>query len=144
MSTAIGAERKRIGVKLLTPEGAVFDGLAYVVVAPSIEGEVGIYPRHQPLVCFLKPGETRLKMLDDTEQAFATTDGYMSVGEDQVLILVEQAEPADGIDQARAEESLRQAEEDLAAAGDDEAARTAAEGARRRAQNRLKVVESRK
>ena len=131
MSTAVGAERKRIGVKLLTPEGTVYDGLAHVVVAPSVAGEVGIYPRHTPLVCFLKPGETRLKMLDDTEQAYATGDGYMSVGEDQVLILVEHAEPAEGIDQARAEEALRKAEEDLAAAGDDEAARTAAEGARR-------------
>lgn len=141
MSTAVGAERKRLGVRLLTPEGAVFDGSAYMVIAPSVMGEVGILPRHAPLIAFLKTGETRLKMVDDTEIVFATTDGYMSVEEDQVMILVEQADDASKIDRARAEAALRKAEEDLAAAGDDEVAHVAAESARRRAENRLRVAD---
>ncbi len=141
MSTAVQSDRKRLGVRLLTPEGAVFDGQAYMVIAPSVEGEVGILPRHAPLIAFLRTGETRLKLLDDTERVYATTEGYFSIEEDQVMILVEQAEDASTIDRARAEAALRQAEETLAAAGDDEVARAAAESARRRAENRLRVAD---
>jgi F-type H+-transporting ATPase subunit epsilon len=141
MSTAVGADRKRLGVRLLTPEGPVFEGAAYMVIAPSIMGEVGILPRHAPLIAFLKTGETRLKLMDDTERVFATTEGYFSIEEDQVLILVEQADDASTIDRARAEAALRRAEETLAAAGDDEVAHVAAESARRRAENRLRVAD---
>lgn len=141
MSTGLQADRKRLGVRLLTPEGPVFEGTAYMVIAPSIMGEVGILPRHAPLIAFLKTGETRLKLMDDTERVFATTEGYFSIEEDQVLILVEQADDASTIDRARAEAALRRAEEDLAAVGDDEVARVAAESARRRAENRLRVAD---
>lgn len=143
MSTQ-ASDRKRLGIRLLTPEGTVFSGQAAMIVAPSIAGEVGILPRHQPIVAFLRPGETRMKMLDDSEEVFATTDGYMAVEEDQVLILVEQAERASEIDAHRAQDALRRAEEALAAAGDDEAAVISATSAKRRAENRLKVVEGRK
>jgi F-type H+-transporting ATPase subunit epsilon len=128
MSTAVGEERKRLGVRLLTPEGAVFDDLAYMVIAPSVMGEVGILPRHTPFIAFLRMGETRIKLLDDTELVYATTEGYVSVEEDQVLVLVEQ----DALDRAQAA---------LAEAGDDEVARVAAESALRRAENRLRVAD---
>jgi F-type H+-transporting ATPase subunit epsilon len=141
MSTAAHTERKRLGVRLLTPEGPVFEGFAYMVIAPSVMGEVGILPRHAPLIAFLKTGETRLKLIDDTELIFATTEGYLSIEEDHVLILVEQADDATTIDRARAEAALRRAEEELASVGDDEVARTAAESARRRAENRLRVAD---
>lgn len=141
MSTGLQADRKRLGIRLLTPEGPVFEGAAYMVIAPSIMGEVGVLPRHAPLIAFLKTGETRLKLMDDTERVFATTEGYFSIEEDQVLILVEQADDASTIDRARAEAALRRAEEELAAVGDDEVARVAAESARRRAENRLRVAD---
>jgi len=141
VSTDLGGERKRLAVRVLTPEGPVFTGDVTMVVAPSVLGEVGILPRHAPLIAFLKPGETRLKTMEDTEVVLATSEGYLSVEEDQVLILVEQAEEARAIDRARAEAALRRAEEDLEAAGDDEAARGAAESARRRAENRLRVAD---
>ncbi|MGD9694159.1 MAG: ATP synthase F1 subunit epsilon [Thermoleophilia bacterium] len=141
MSTAVGQERKRLGVQLLTPEGAVFDDLAYMVIAPSVAGEVGILPRHTPFIAFLKMGETRIKLLDDTEVVYATTEGYLSVEEDRVLVLVEQAERAEEIDRERAAAALERAQAALAEAGDDDVARVAAEGARRRAENRLKVAD---
>jgi F-type H+-transporting ATPase subunit epsilon len=140
VSTGVGQERKRLGVRILTPEGAVLDDVAYMVIAPSVEGEVGILPRHTPFIAFLRAGETRIKLQDDTEVVFATTEGYLSVEEDQVLLLVEQAERADEIDTERAQAALQAAEEALAAAGEDEVARVAAEGARRRAENRLNVA----
>lgn len=119
----------------------MFDGDAYMVIAPSIMGEVGILPRHAPLIAFLKTGETRVKLPDDTERVFATTEGYLSIEEDQLLILVEQADDVTTIDRARAEAALRRAEETLASVGDDEVARTAAESARRRAENRLRIAD---
>jgi F-type H+-transporting ATPase subunit epsilon len=139
MSTAVGQERRRLGVRLLTPEGAVFDDLAYMVIAPSVLGEVGILPRHTPFIAFLRTGETRIKLLDDTELVYATTEGYLSVEEDQVQVLVEQAELAGEIDRARAQAALERAHAALAEAGDDEVAWVAAESALRRAENRLRV-----
>ena len=140
MSTS-APEKKRLGVQILTPEGSVHDGVAAMVIAPSVGGELGILPRHVPLIVQLKAGETRIKLLDDTEVIMATTTGYMSVEDDRVLIMVEQAEVAGAIDRARAEEALRRAEEALQAAGDDEDATRRAEAARKRAENRLKVVD---
>ena len=128
-------------MQILTPEGSVHDGEAAMVIAPSVGGELGILPRHVPLIVQLKAGETRIKLMDDTEVIMATTTGYMSVEDDRVLIMVEQAEMAGQIDRARAEEALRVAEEALQAAGDDADAKRTAEAARTRAQNRLKVVD---
>ena len=140
MSTS-APEKKRLGVQILTPEGSVHDGEAAMVIAPSVGGELGILPRHVPLIVQLKAGETRIKLMDDTEVIMATTTGYMSVEDDRVLIMVEQAEMAGQIDRARAEEALRLAEEALQAAGDDADAKRTAEAARKRAENRLKVVD---
>ena len=140
MSTG-SPEQKRVGVQVLTPEGVVHDGVAAMVVAPSVGGEVGIRPRHVPLIAALHPGSTRNKMLDDSEVVMATTEGYIAVEDDRVLIMVEQAELAGDIDRARAELALSAAQEAVEAAGDDEAALAAATAAVRRAENRLKVVD---
>ncbi|MEO2058286.1 MAG: ATP synthase F1 subunit epsilon [Miltoncostaeaceae bacterium] len=140
MSTG-SPEQKRVGVQVLTPEGVVHDGVAAMVVAPSVGGEVGILPRHVPLIAALRPGSTRIKMLDDSEVVMATTEGYIAVEDDRVLIMVEQAELAGDIDRARAELALSAAQEAVEAAGDDEAALAAATAALRRAENRLKVVD---
>lgn len=140
MSTG-SPEQKRIAVQVLTPEGVVHDGVAAMVVAPSVGGEVGILPRHVPLIAALQPGRTRLKMLDESEVVMATTEGYIAVEDDRVLIMVEQAELASDIDRARAELALSAAQEAVQAAGDDEVALAAAQAALRRAENRLKVVD---
>ena len=140
MSTG-SPEQKRVAVQVLTPEGAVHDGVAAMVVAPSVGGEVGILPRHVPFIAALQPGRTRLKMLDESEVVMATSEGYIAVEDDRVLIMVEQAELAGDIDRARAELALSAAQEAIQAAGDDEVALAAAQAALRRAENRLKVVD---
>jgi F-type H+-transporting ATPase subunit epsilon len=120
MSTAApGTERKRLGVRVLTPEGPVYEGEAVMVVAPSVLGELGLLPRHAPIIADLRVGETRITTLDDEKIVFATTRGHLAVEDDQVLILVEQGERADLIDRSRAEAALARAQEALAAAGDD-------------------------
>lgn len=141
MSTATSTDRRTLATRLLTPEGPVFDGPAVMVVAPSVMGEVGLLPRHAPLIAYLKVGETRITLPDETKQVFATSDGYVSIEDDQVLIMVAQAEEVGTIDRGRAEESLRRADEMLASAGDDEVVRQAALARKRRAENRLKVLD---
>lgn len=140
MSTAVGQERRTLALRLLTPEGPVFDGAAYLVIAPSIQGEVGILPRHAAFIAQLRVGDVRVTLPDDSKQVFATTTGYISVEDDNVLILVEQAELATDIDVPRAQAALQRAEQEIAEAGEDELARVTAEGALRRAQNRLRVA----
>lgn len=142
MSTAVGAEKKRLAVQILTPEGPVHEGVATIVIAPSVEGEIGILPRHAPVLAALQVGDTRLTQVDETTLVFATTEGYMAVEEDSVLILVEQAENAADIDRERAQAALQRAQDALAAAGDDEAKRIAAESDLRRAENRLRVADA--
>lgn len=141
MSTATTADRKTLDVRVLTPVGPVYEGPSVMVVAPSVMGEVGLLPRHAPLIAHLKFGETRVTLLDDTKLIFATTDGYLSIEEDQVLIMVEQAEEVGSIDRARAEESLRRGEEMIASAGDDEVLLNAGQARKQRAENRLKVLD---
>lgn len=127
-------------VRIITPEGVLFEGDVRRVTAPSVQGDVAILARHAPLEAFLRIGETRVLLADEeTVHRFATTEGYMSVEGDGVLVLVEQGEPAERIDRSRAEAALGRAEEALAAAGDDEVARKRAAGAKARAENRLRV-----
>ncbi len=140
MSTAAPTQR-RLAVQILTPEGVVHDGDAWMVIAPSVEGEVGILPRHIPVIAALRPGRTRVKLHDGSEVVMATSEGYMAVEDDRVLVMVEQAELAGDIDRARADLALTAAREAVAAAGADEVALAAAAAAQRRAENRLKVVD---
>jgi len=130
-----------LSVRLLTPEGAEFEGDVFMVVAPSVQGEIGLLPRHAPIIAQLKVGDIRLKDAEENVTVFATTEGYLSLEKDHVLIMVAQAELVGDIDRARAEEHLRRAEERLASAGDDETARLEAEHRRARNANRLRVVE---
>ena len=62
MSTS-APEKKRLGVQILTPEGSVHDGEAAMVIAPSVGGELGILPRHVPLIVQLKAGRSLAPLL---------------------------------------------------------------------------------
>ena len=141
MSTAAGTERRTLGVRLLTPEGPVFDGVAQMVIIPSVAGEVGILARHAPFIAQLRVGDVRIHQPDGTVVVFATTEGYSAVEEDHLLVLVEQAELLEEIDRARAEAALERAQQLLADTSLDEAERLTAEKARARAENRIRVAD---
>ena len=95
---------KRLRVELVTPEGPVFVEDARMVVVPGRAGELGVLPRHIPLIAQLKPGETRVRTLDDEWLSFATGAGYFKVQHDRASVLVESAVAVTSIDaeQARA------------------------------------------
>ena len=99
-------------------------------MAPAAEGEVGILPRHAPLLATLRPGMLRIRKAGE-ETEMAVSGGFLQVNRDRVLILADTAERAEEIDEERAEAARRRAEAALAEAARSgssvqvEAARTA-------------------
>jgi F-type H+-transporting ATPase subunit epsilon len=131
-------------VEIVAPDGAVYADAVAMVVAPGVEGQLGILPRHEPLVSLLAIGETRVRRLDGDWEHFATGIGYLQVLFNKVMVVVDQAEQAGRIDVERAEAARRRAEERLARGADLEAEAEVdyfrAEMALKRAVNRLKVA----
>jgi F-type H+-transporting ATPase subunit epsilon len=112
------------------------------VIAPGVEGQLAVLPRHAPFMTMLAPGELILKKGAD-EMPFAVTGGFFEVLNDKVIVLADAAERADDIDVARAEEARERARvalerhettEDLAAA----------QASLQRALIRLRVAETRR
>jgi F-type H+-transporting ATPase subunit epsilon len=137
----VATDTDRLDVRVLTPAGPVFVGSASMVFAPSRAGEVGMLPRHEPMTCTLGFGRTRVRSSDGGEEVFATSEGFLTIDRDQVLILVEQAVPVHEIDRAQAQADLRAAEEALESVGEDEVARNKAESEKQRAENLLNVAD---
>lgn len=97
-------------VDLVAVERAVWSGRASMVVARTVEGDIGILPGHAPLLAELKPGfSARIEQLDGTVLSVAVHGGFLSVTADGVSILAESAELADEIDIRRAEEAYARA-----------------------------------
>jgi F-type H+-transporting ATPase subunit epsilon len=137
-------DQPSLQIEIVSPDGSVYAGPVAMVVAPGVEGELGILPHHEALVTLLAIGETRVRRLDGEWEHFATGIGYLQVLFDKVLCVVDQAEQAGKIDIERAEAARKRAEERLALRGDPEAAAEVdfyrAEMALKRAENRLKVA----
>lgn len=95
--------------EIVTPEQVVYRSEARMVVAPTIDGEIGIMPLHAPLVSALKPGEIRVIHSDDTVEWFAISGGYVQVHEDKVIVLADQAAASSQIDVERARQALAKA-----------------------------------
>jgi F-type H+-transporting ATPase subunit epsilon len=132
----------KIRLDIVTAERAVYSEEVDLVVAPGVEGQLGILPHHAPLVTMLGVGELRVKNGDE-EFFLAISGGFLEVRPDRVIVLADAAERAEEIDIARAEEAKRRAEEELHRhpSGMD-AARV--EVALRRSRTRLGVAERRR
>ncbi len=128
-----------IHVDIVTAERTVFSDEVEMVIAPGIDGELGILPRHAPLLTALQVGVLRLKKGGE-EILMAIGGGFMDVTPTKVVILADSAERADEIDEARAEEARRRAER-LMSQKLSEVDFVRAEAALRRSLVRLKVAE---
>ena len=128
-----------IRLDIVTAERAVYSEEVDMVIAPGIEGQLGILPHHTPLMTALQAGELRVKKGGE-EVSMAISGGFLEVRPDRVVVLADAAERAEEIDVARAEAAKRRAQERLAegrALGTDEAR---AEVALLRSLARLKVA----
>lgn len=102
-----------IHVDIVSAEQEVFSGLAEMVFAPAELGEVGIAPRHAPLITRLKPGEVRVKISEKESHEFFVSGGLLEVQPHLVTVLADTAIRAHDIDEAKALEAKARAEEML-------------------------------
>jgi F-type H+-transporting ATPase subunit epsilon len=130
-----------LNLEIVTAESLVFSDDVDIVIAPGIEGQLGILPNHDALMTILEPGE--LCVRKGSEETFiALGGGFLEVLQNKVVILADAAERADDIDMARAEAAKKRAQERLDHPEDMDSAR--AEAALRRSLARLKVAERRR
>ena len=93
---------KTIKIDIVSAEGEIHSGDANMVYAPAQMGEVGIAPRHAPLLTSLKPGEVRVEDVDGKEHFFYVTGGMLEVQPHLVTVLADTALRGDELDEAAA------------------------------------------
>ena len=131
----------KFDVALVTPDGAVFDGEAEMVVVPGAAGEIGVLARHAPLVATLRAGSTRIYVDQNEIVEFATGPGFFKVELDRALALVDDAVNVKEIDDERAQAQLEAATAELekVEAGESQADRWQLEQRIKHAENQLAV-----
>ncbi|NDU85226.1 MAG: F0F1 ATP synthase subunit epsilon [Ferrovum sp.] len=103
-----------IHVDVVSAEAEIFSGSAEFVVLPGESGELGIYPRHTPLITRIKPGSVRIKLAGNLgEELVFVAGGILEVQPDSVTVLADTAIRAHDLDEAKAMEAKRTAEEIL-------------------------------
>lgn len=127
----------KLTVEIVTAERVVHRGEADLVVAPGVEGDMGILPRHMRLLTSLRPGELRV-VNDGDETVIAVAGGFLEVTPELVTILADGAERSGEIDVQRAQEAMERARKRLEEPLEPED-RARAFAAIRRAQIRLRV-----
>jgi F-type H+-transporting ATPase subunit epsilon len=127
-----------IHVDIVSAEGEIFSGPAKMVFLPAAEGEIGVAPRHAPLLALLKAGEVRVQPVEGAEQSFYVGGGALEVQPKRVTVLADTALRAADLDEAAAMAARQRAEEALAGKIDKiEQAEALAELARAAAQLKL-------
>lgn len=129
-------------LEIITAEAKVYSDDVDVVVAPGIDGELGILPHHAPLMTALQPGEIMVRK-DMEETYLAVTGGFLEVIGNKVTVLADAAERSDEIDEERAHIAMEKAQERIASKSADidlESALTSF----RRASMRLQVARRRR
>ena len=110
-------------LEIVTPEAKIYSEDVDMVTLPGIEGEMGIYPMHSPLMTQIAHGEI-IARKDGVDHYLATGEGFVQITGDRVAILTDMAIKADDIDEAKAEEARKKAEARLAEKLTDEESAT--------------------
>jgi F-type H+-transporting ATPase subunit epsilon len=128
--------------EILTPEGRVYEGRVQMVVVPGAEGELGVLPRHAPIIARLKVGEVRVKLEGNEWRSWAINEGYFKMQFDKATVLVEDAVAATDIDVEQAGADAEDARSRIAeaAGGDSELDRFRAERDLQYAENRIEIA----
>ena len=100
-------------VNVVSAEESIFSGRARFVVLPGENGELGIYPRHLPLITRIRPGSVRIRMEDGKEEFVFVAGGILEVQPDCVTVLSDTAIRGKDLDEEKANTAKRQAEEAL-------------------------------
>jgi F-type H+-transporting ATPase subunit epsilon len=133
--------RTKFPVEILSPEGQLFDGEVEMVSTRTTTGSIGILAHHTPLLAILDPTELRLYESENEVIRFAQGEGYLQVGFNRALLLVEEAHRPDELDRAELQDKLKRAEQELEAADEGSEAERVAQRAKRRWEAFLAVLE---
>ena len=95
-------------LEIVTPEARIYSADAEMVTLPAIEGEMGVYPQHVPLMTQIVAGEISIRSAS-TDHYFAVGDGFVEITGDHVTILTDMAMNVDDIDEAAAEAARQRA-----------------------------------
>jgi F-type H+-transporting ATPase subunit epsilon len=125
-------------LEIVTPDAKVFSGDVEMVTLPGVEGELGVFPQHVPLMTQIVPGEITARKGGE-DLFLAVGDGFVEITGDHVSVITDMAIQAENIDEAKVEEARRQAEARLAEKlNDEDAALVNAALARTAAQLKVK------
>jgi F-type H+-transporting ATPase subunit epsilon len=103
-----------IHVDVVSAEESIYSGEAEFVVLPGVMGELGVYPKHTPLITQIKPGEVRIKVPGQAEEQIVFVQGgYLEIQPDVVTVLSDTAIRAKDLDEAKALRAKQAAEEAL-------------------------------
>ena len=108
-----------VKVLVATAEREVYRGEAEMLVAPGVAGDLGILPKHAPLLCALTAGELRITVGEEEVDEVFVSGGFMEVQPDMITVLADSAERAHDIDEAAAQAAERKAKEVLEGKQDD-------------------------
>jgi F-type H+-transporting ATPase subunit epsilon len=131
-----------VRLDFVSQDHLVFSDDVSEVIAPGQEGQLGVLPKHAPLITVLSPGEVVVRRPGKEDMFFAVSGGWMEVLPNKITILARTAEQADEINEQRAEEARQRAQR-LLAEGVPREQRSDLETALRRSQIRLKVAHRR-
>jgi len=108
-----------INVDIVSAEGEIFSGAATMVFVPAVQGDIGIAPRHAPLLTTLKAGEVRVQTPDGEEHGFYVGGGALEIQPQRVTVLADTALRARDLDEAAVLAAKQRAEEALRERGDE-------------------------
>jgi F-type H+-transporting ATPase subunit epsilon len=106
-------------LEIVTPDAKTYSEDVDMVTLPAVEGEMGVYPQHVPLMTQIVAGEI-IARKDGRDHFLAVGEGFVQITPDRVAIMTDMAIRAENIDEAKAEEARRRAESRLAERLDDE------------------------
>ena len=133
--------KSKFPVEVLSPDGEVWSGEVEMVSTRTATGSIGLLANHTPLLAILDPTELRLYESESDCVRFAQGEGYLQVGGNRALLLVEEATPPDELDSAELKERLQRAERELDEAEEGSEQERVAQRAKRRWEAFLEVAD---
>jgi F-type H+-transporting ATPase subunit epsilon len=132
---------EKFEVEVLSPEGLVWSGEAELVSTRTATGSLGVLANHAPLLGMLDPTELRLYESESEVVRYAQGEGYIQVGGNRALLLVEEARPPDELDASDLRDRLQRAERELESAEEDSEEERVAGRDKRRWETFLEIAE---
>jgi F-type H+-transporting ATPase subunit epsilon len=136
------AEHAKFQVEVLSPEGEVFAEEVQMISTKTVIGSIGVLAHHSPLLAELAPTELRLYRTDSDIVRFAQSEGYLQVGDNHALLLVQEAHEPGALDAGELRARLEEVQRELDRGDENSEQRRIAQREKRRLEAFLRIAES--